>query len=190
MAATPSTMQSLGTSMPTFSLPEPATGRTIRSEEFSGAPVVVAFFCNHCPFVKLIADKFADVARECEELGARVVAINSNDVENYPEDSPDKMIEEEKLRGYTFPYLYDESQSVAKEFKAACTPDFFVYDSAGKLAYRGQFDDARPGSDEAVTGADLKEAVAAICAGKPAPEVQKPSIGCNIKWKPGAEPGY
>lgn len=184
MAATPSTMVQLGTKMPAFSLPEPATGRTVSDKDLAGASaVVVAFICNHCPFVKHIRSGLADFGRWAMDRGAAVVAISSNDVENYPADSPDKMREEAKAAGYTFPYLYDASQDVARAFDAACTPDFFVFDTARRLVYRGQLDDSRPTNGQPVTGRDLRAAVEATLAGKPVAAEQRPSIGCNIKWK-------
>src|SRR5690606_3866415 len=156
----------------------------------SAKALVVMFICNHCPFVKHLADDLAAFGRECQEKGAAVVAINSNDVASHPEDSPEQMIHEAENRGYTFPYLYDETQAVAKAYKAACTPDFFVFDADQKLVYSGQFDDSRPGNGKPITGADLRAAVDAVLAGKSVPEPQKPSIGCNIKWVAGAEPDY
>lgn len=184
MAATESTMVPLGTPMPAFSLPEPATGKTIASAEVADGsrPVVVAFICNHCPFVKHLRSELAEFGRECREIGVAMVAISSNDAAAYPDDAPEKMALEARDAGYVFPYLYDETQAVARAFGAACTPDFFVYDRAGKLFYRGQFDDSRPGKGEP-TGADLRAAVLAAVRGEPAPAVQKPSIGCNIKWR-------
>ena len=146
--------------------------------------------CNHCPFVKHLAGPLADLAREYQPKGVAVVAINSNDVEHYPDDSPAKMADEVGSRGYTFPYLFDETQDVAKAFKAACTPDFFLFDAGHRLAYRGQFDASRPGNDEPVTGADLRAALDAVLSGSATDVNQQPSIGCNIKWKPGNEPTY
>lgn len=190
MAQTPSTMLELGTPAPAFSLPDPASGKTVSLEDFSGKPLLVAFFCNHCPFVKHIQKVFADFAREFQARGLAVAVISSNDVENYPDDSPEKMAEEAARAGYSFPYLYDESQAVAKAYEAACTPDFFLFDAEHRLVYRGQFDGARPGNDVPVTGEDLGAAVEALLAGEAVPEDQKPSIGCNIKWKTGNEPAY
>jgi len=176
MARTPSTMIDLGTEAPDFCLPEPATGKTVCRDDFKGKKgLLVMFISNHCPYVKHIADELARFGREYQEKGLGIVAINANDVANYPDDSPEKMVEEVRARGYTFPYLFDESQAVAKAYQAACTPDFFLFDSDFKLVYRGQFDDARPRNDEPVTGKDLRAA---------------PSLGCNIKWKPGNEPDY
>ena len=146
--------------------------------------------CNHCPYVKHVAAGLAELAKEYQRRGVAVVGINSNDVDAYPDDSPAKMAEEVKLRGYTFPYLYDETQAVAKAYRAACTPDFYVFDRQRKLVYRGQMDSSRPGSDVPVTGEDLRAALDAVLAGQPVSANQKPSLGCNIKWKPGNEPDY
>ena len=191
MARTPSTMIDLGTEAPDFCLPEPATGKTVCRDDFKGKKgLLVMFISNHCPYVKHIADELARFGREYQEKGLGIVAINANDVANYPDDSPEKMVEEVRARGYTFPYLFDESQEVAKAYQAACTPDFFLFDGDFKLVYRGQFDDARPRNDEPVTGKNLRAAADALLAGEPIPEDQKPSLGCNIKWKPGNEPDY
>ncbi|MEC9373148.1 MAG: thioredoxin family protein [Planctomycetota bacterium] len=191
MAATASTMLPLGTKMPSFTLTDPATGNTVGSDSFRGLPaVVVAFICNHCPFVHHIREELAAFGRECRGMGVAVVAINSNDVEKYPDDAPEKMVEEAEAQGYTFPYLFDSTQEVAKKFHAACTPDFFVFDREMKLAYRGQFDETRPKSGKSATGQDLRAAVRAIASGAAAPAEQTPSMGCNIKWKPGNEPAY
>lgn len=191
MALVPSTMLPLGTQAPDFSLPEPYTGRTLSLSDLEGAPaLLVAFLCNHCPYVKHIADHIAALASDFRRDGAAVVGINSNDVTTHPADSPEKMKGEVERRGYTFPYLFDETQEVAKAYRAACTPDFFLFDGDGRLAYRGQFDSARPGSNEIVTGRDLQRAMAAVLAGgKPSAE-QVPSIGCNIKWRAGNEPDW
>ncbi len=191
MARTPSTMQELGTPAPDFNLLEPLTGERRSLADFRDAPaMLVVFMCNHCPYVIHIRDALAKFAREYQPRGLAMVGINANDVDNYPADSPEKMVEEIKTAGYTFPYLYDEDQSVAKAYHAACTPDFFLYDADRKLFYRGQFDDSRPRNDLPVTGRDLAAAVEAVLAGKPAPAEQIPSLGCNIKWKPGNEPDY
>ncbi len=146
--------------------------------------------CNHCPYVKLIREGLAKLGRDYQAKGAVIIGINANDVANYPADSPAKMKEEAAAAGYTFPYLYDESQSVAKAYRAACTPDIFLFDAQQKLVYRGQFDDARPGNGIAVTGKDLCAALDAVLAGKPVPAKQTPSMGCNIKWKSGNAPDY
>ncbi|TVQ33166.1 MAG: thioredoxin family protein [Phycisphaeraceae bacterium] len=191
MAATPSTMIPLGTPMPSFSLPDTVSGGMVTAADVRGGRgVVVAFICNHCPFVKHLREGLAEFGRWCDEKGVKMVAISSNNIETHPDDSPEKMKAEAKQAGYTFPYLYDESQEVAKSFSAACTPDFFLFDGKGKLYYRGQFDESRPNNGMPVTGADLRAAVEALVAGTAAPEDQKPSIGCNIKWKSGNEPEY
>jgi peroxiredoxin len=173
-------MVPLGTAMPSFSLPDPR-GEVVSSGDLADASaVLIIFMCNHCPFVKLVKDELQRLAGDYRPRGVAIIGINPNDVDNYPDDSPEKMAEE----GYEFPYLYDETQTVARAFDAACTPDFFLYDKAGKLAYRGQLDDARPKSETPVTGADLRAAIDAVLDGRPSPEPQIPSIGCNIKWKP------
>jgi peroxiredoxin len=180
-----STMLPLGTMAPAFRLPDPH-GKPVSSDDFKGAPaLLVAFICNHCPYVKHIAPAFAHLASEYQARGVAVVAINSNDAKAYPEDSPEKMAEEIELQGYTFPYLYDESQKVATDYHAACTPDFFLFDKNRKLVYRGQFDDSRPRNDRPITGTDLREALDAVLEGKAVATEQKPSIGCGIKWKAG-----
>jgi peroxiredoxin len=181
-------MLALGTSAPDFRLPD-TRGQIVSLADFKAAPVLlVLFICNHCPYVKHIRPALADLGREYQRRGAAIVAINSNDAENYPEDSPEKMKQEVKAAGYVFPYLYDEAQSVARAYRAACTPDIFLFDAARKLVYRGQFDDSRPGNGAPVTGKDLRAAVEAVLAGKPVPERQAPSMGCNIKWKAGNAP--
>ncbi|MFO1420763.1 MAG: thioredoxin family protein [Candidatus Competibacteraceae bacterium] len=191
MAQTPSTMLPLGTPAPAFSLPEPATGKTVSLDDFRDASaLLVIFMCNHCPFVKHVRQGLIQFARDYQAKGLAVVAISANDVANFPADSPAKMAQEAKTFGYPFPYLYDESQSVAKAYRAACTPDFFLFDAGRKLVYRGQFDGSRPGNNIPVTGADLRAAVDAVLAGQPIAPDQKPSIGCNIKWKAGNEPEY
>jgi len=190
MVKTESTMLELGTVAPDFSLPD-TEGNTVRLTDFEGAPgLLVIFMCNHCPFVKHLCEALAEFAREYREQGLAIVAISANDVESHPDDSPEAMAREKEEAGYVFPYLYDESQAVAKAYRAACTPDFFLFDAVQKLAYRGQFDDSRPGNDEPVTGKDLRAAADAVLAGKSVPEPHKPSIGCNIKWKPGNAPVY
>ena len=190
MVRTASTMLPLGTQAPEFSLPD-AEGKTVSLGDFADAPaLLVAFMCNHCPYVVHVADGLAKLAREYEARGVAVVGINSNDVATYPDDAPEKMAEEVKGRGYTFPYLYDETQQVAVAYRAACTPDFFVFDGQRRLVYRGQMDDSRPQSGIEVTGKDLRAALDAVLAGRPVPEDQKASLGCNIKWKAGAEPEY
>ncbi len=190
MVKTASTMLPLGTKAPDFSLPA-TDGKMVSLADLTGAPaLLVAFICNHCPYVKHVAAGFAALAREYQKRGVAVVGINANDVANYPEDSPAKMAEEVKLRGYTFPYLYDETQAVAKAYGAACTPDFYVFDKDLKLVYRGQMDSSRPSSGLPVSGEDLRAALDAVLAEKAVAAEQKPSIGCNIKWKAGNEPPY
>ncbi len=190
MVATASTMSPLGTVAPEFSLPD-TNGKSVSLADFKDAPaLLVVFMCNHCPFVKHILGGLAELAREYQGRAVAVVGINSNDVAKYPDDSPQKMVEEVAAAGYTFPYLFDETQEVAKAYQAACTPDFFVFDRDQRLVYRGQMDDSRPDSGIQVTGKDLRAALDAVLAGQPALENQKPSMGCNIKWKPGNEPDY
>jgi thiol-disulfide isomerase/thioredoxin len=190
MVKTASTMLPLGTRAPEFSLLN-VDGRTMTLASFERDPaLLVIFMCNHCPFVKHIAPKLAELASEYQQQGVAVVAINPNDAANYPDDSPERMIHEVEERGYPFPYLYDETQEVAKAYHAACTPDFFLFDKKRQLAYRGQLDSSRPGNNIPVSGEDLTRAVYAVLAGKPVPEPHKPSIGCNIKWKPRNEPEY
>jgi len=191
MVQTASTMLPLGTQAPAFSLPDAASGRTVSLADFQGAPaLLVAFICNHCPFVKHVRAGLAQLARDFQERGAAVVAINSNDVEAHPDDRPERMREEARAAGYPFPYLFDESQAVAQAYRAACTPDFFLFDGQRKLAYRGQMDASRPGTGVPVTGEDLRAALDLVLAGAPPPKVQRPSLGCNIKWKPGNEPAW
>lgn len=190
MVKTASTMLSLGTAAPDFRLPD-ANGKMVSLADFGSAPALLAIFmCNHCPYVKHVASVLAELAREYQARGVAVVGINSNDWEQYPDDAPDKMAEEIQTRGYSFPYLVDESQEVAKAYQAACTPDFFLFDHQRRLVYRGQMDSSRPGNNLPVTGKDLRDALDTVLAGQPVPTDQKPSLGCNIKWKPGNEPGY
>lgn len=191
MALVPSTMLALGTPAPGFSLPEPTTGETVSLSDFRGAPaLLVVFLSNHCPFVKHLADHLAGVAAEYQRRGVAVVGINANDVTTHPDDSPAKMKEEVARRGYTFPYLFDESQEVAKAYRAACTPDFFLFGADGGLVYRGQYDASRPSLGTPVTGADLRAAIDAVLAGGAPVSQQVPSVGCNIKWKVGGEPEW
>ncbi len=183
-------MLALGTRAPDFRLPD-TDGRTVSVSDFNGAPaLLVAFICNHCPYVKHIRAGLAQLARDYLPRGVAIVGINSNDVENYPDDRPALMAVEAKAAGYLFPYLYDETQKVAAAYHAACTPDFFLFDRDRRLVYRGQMDDSRPGNGLPVTGKDLRAALDAVLDGTPVAARQKPSIGCNIKWKPGNEPGY
>jgi peroxiredoxin len=190
MSATPSTMVPLAMTAPGFNLPD-TDGKQVSLADFAGTPaLLVAFICNHCPFVKHIQAALTQLARNYQVKGVAVVAINSNDVANYPDDSPAKMVEEKRLAGYTFPYLYDESQKVAQTYRAACTPDFFLFDKDRRLVYRGQMDASRPGNDKPNDGADLRAALDAVLSGKPVSAKQIPSMGCNIKWKAGNAPNY
>jgi thiol-disulfide isomerase/thioredoxin len=188
MAATESEMLELGTIAPSFSLPDP-DGVSHGLGEGARAYLVM-FICNHCPFVKHVREELAALGRDYLPKGVRIVAINSNDVTTHPGDSPARMREEAEVWGYEFPYLYDEDQVVARAFHAACTPDFFLFDAAKTLVYRGQLDDSRPSNDVPVTGSDLRGAIDAVLAGERVSSDQKPSIGCNIKWSPGNEPDY
>jgi peroxiredoxin len=183
-------MLELGTPAPDFTLPEPATAEQVCLADFAGQPLLVIFSCNHCPFVLHILDPLVQVITAFQGKGISCVMINSNDVEGYPDDSPEKMIELASERAFSFPYLYDQSQRVAQDYQAACTPDLFLFDQNHRLYYRGQFDGARPGNDVAVTGADLSAAMSALLAGRVAPSQQLPSLGCNIKWRAGNEPEY
>jgi peroxiredoxin len=190
MANTLSTMLPLGTKAPDFSLVN-VDGRVVSLQDFDGAPaLLVIFMCNHCPFVKHLADSLSQFAAEYMAKGVAVVGISSNDAAKYPADSPEQMVREAEDRGYTFPYLYDETQEVAKTYRAACTPDFYLFDGDQRLVYRGQYDSSRPDSGTRPTGADLRAALDAVLAGKKPSEKQAPSIGCNIKWIPGNEPAY
>ena len=188
MAAVESQMLELGTIAPAFSLPDPDGKPHSLADEANA--FVVMFICNHCPFVKHIAEELARLGRDYGERGVAIYAINSNDIEKYPADGPAEMKREASAQGYTFPYLLDADQSVAKAYRAACTPDFFVFDSARKLVYRGQLDDSRPSNDKPVDGRDLRAALDAVLSGSAVDERQTPSIGCNIKWVPGNEPDY
>jgi peroxiredoxin len=184
MALTPSTMLPLGTRAPEFTLPDTVSGKTVSLEQVKGAKgTVVLFICNHCPYVKHVNSELVRLAKDYGPRGISFVAISANDVKNYPEDAPDKMKAVAKQLGYPFPYLYDESQDVARAYQAACTPDPFVFDANLACVYRGQLDDSRPGSGVPVTGKDMRMALDAVLAGKPISPDQKPSVGCNIKWK-------
>lgn len=184
MAPTPSNMVPLGTPAPDFTLPDAVSGRTLSLAELrSDKATVIMFICNHCPFVKHVQHELARLARDYAPKGVSFIAINSNDIEAYPEDAPDKMKAVAEAVGYTFPYLFDETQEVARAYRAACTPDIFIYDGDLKLAYRGQLDDSRPGNGIPVTGRDVRRALDALLAGQPVDPNQRPSIGCNIKWK-------
>ena len=190
MSETPSTMLELGTQAPDFSLIEPATDKMVSLSDYKDQAVLIAFISNHCPYVILIKDALSQFARDYQDRGLNVIAINANDVENYPDDSPEKMIDDVKSYDYSFPYLYDESQQTAAAYHAACTPDFFMFDANHELFYRGQFDGARPNSGTPVTGEDMIKAAESLLAGELQPANQKPSMGCNIKWKAGNEPQY
>jgi len=181
MVLTPSTMVELGTRAPDFRLPA-TDGRAVARDDFAGRPLLVAFLCNHCPYVKHIADVLADVARRIQDRGVGVVGINSNDAGAYPDDSPEAMREEARRRGYTFPYLFDATQEVARAYHAACTPDFFLHDADHRLVYRGRFDASRPGNDVPASGEELLEAVERMLRGEAVGD-QRPSMGCNIKWR-------
>lgn len=190
MVAVNSTMLPLGTKAPDFLLKTP-DGKAVSLQDLKSAPaLLVAFICNHCPYVKHVRSELARIGAEYGKRGVTVVAINSNDVARYPADSPQKMAEEAKTAGYRFPYLFDETQAVARAYRAACTPDFYVFDEEQRLKYRGQLDDSRPGNGIPVTGKDLRNALDAVLDGREPANPQKPSIGCNIKWKPGNEPEY
>ena len=185
-----STMLPLGTEAPDFALPDAENNLVSLSDFEEARALVVVFMCNHCPFVKHVIDEFVRLVKEYQPSGIAFVGINANDVNEFPEDRPEKMAQFARARGFTFPYLYDETQDVAKRYHAACTPDFFVFDEKRRLVYRGQMDDSRPGSSMPVTGADLRAALDAVLEGEAVAAQQKPSMGCNIKWKPGNEPDY
>lgn len=188
MALTPSTMLPLGTAAPGFALPN-IDGSTVALSDFAGKPLLVVFMCNHCPFVKHLADKLAEVGRDLQDKGVAVVGISANDITTHPDDSPERMKAEAAKRGYTFPYLYDATQEVAKAYRAACTPDFFLFDADHKLVYRGQFDPTRPDKGQP-SGRDVLRAVEALLGGQGPLAEQLPSIGCNIKWRDGNAPEY
>ncbi|MEJ2478751.1 MAG: thioredoxin family protein [Acidihalobacter sp.] len=190
MARTESTMLELGTAAPDFSLTDVVSGDNVSLGDFAGKPLLVAFICVHCPYVQLIRHEFSRYAREYMDKGLAIVAIQSNDVASHPEDGPDGMRDDARRFRFPFPYLLDDSQEVAKAYRAACTPDLFLFDADHKLYYRGQFDASRPGSDVPVTGDSLRAATDAVLAGRAAPAEQVPSLGCNIKWKTGNEPAY
>ena len=190
MAETPSTMLDIGTPAPDFSLPEPASGKTVSLAEYVGRPLLVVFSCNHCPYVLHIIESFTEFARDIRAQGVGVVMISANDVGGYPADSPQKMAELAEQQGFDSPSLYDQSQQVAIAYRAACTPDFFLFDRDHRLVYRGQYDASRPGNQVSVDGRDLRAAVDAVLAGEDVPVDQVPSVGCNIKWRAGNEPEY
>lgn len=184
MARTPSNMMPLGTSAPEFCLPDTVSGKEVCLSDVSGEiATVVMFICNHCPFVKHIQDELVRLGQEYPARGVSLVAVSSNDAVQYPEDSPENMKALAVSLGYTFPYLYDETQQAARLYDAACTPDFYVFDQALECVYRGQLDDSRPGNDIPVTGESLRLALDALLAGQSVDPEQKPSVGCNIKWK-------
>jgi peroxiredoxin len=199
MVVTASSMQmALGETASPFALPD-TEGRLVRLADFAASKAfLIVFMCNHCPYVKHVRTALAALAREYQARGVAVVGINSNDAQAYPDDSPQKMAQEKREAGYTFPYLFDETQEVAKAYRAACTPDFYLFGADRRLFYRGQMDDTRPqrlgpgnyASGDGATGADLRAALEALLSGQAAPAEQRPSIGCNIKWKPGNEPAY
>lgn len=191
MVKTASTMMPLGQSAPAFELTNTIDGQTVSLTDFQGkAGLLVMFICNHCPFVKHVAQQLAALGKDYQMRGLGIVAISSNDLEKYPQDGPAAMKEEAASQGYTFPYLLDDTQQVAKAYRAACTPDFFLFDKDLKLVYRGQLDSSRPSLDTPVTGEDLRAAIDAVLNQQPVPAEQKPSIGCNIKWIAGQEPEY
>jgi len=190
MVQTASTMLPLGISAPPFSLPD-TQGNIVNLEDFKDAPaLLVVFMCNHCPFVKHVLDGMIELIKQYQEKGVAAVGINSNDVENFPDDDPQRMAQIAEQKDFTFPYLYDRTQQVAKTYRASCTPDFFLFDSEQKLVYRGQMDGSRPGNDVPVSGNDLRAALDAVLEARDVGDEQKPSIGCNIKWRKGNEPDY
>jgi len=189
--AVQSQMMSLGTKAPDFELTDAVSGRTVSIGDFAGkSGLLVMFICNHCPYVQHVRDELARLGRDYQDSDLAIVAISSNDIEAYPSDSPEAMKTEAETYGYVFPYLFDESQSVAASYAAMCTPDFFLFDDERSLVYRGRLDGSRPGTDVAVTGENLRAAIEATLAGEPAPDEQHPSMGCSIKWKPGNAPAY
>jgi peroxiredoxin len=184
-------MAPLGMKAPDFRLPDVVSGRTVSLDDFKSAPaLLVMFICNHCPYVKHVREHLTQLVRDYQPRGLAVAGISSNDVAQFPDDGPEAMKAEARAAGYTFPYLFDETQAVAKEYRAACTPDFFVFDKDRRLVYRGQMDDSRPSSGRPVTGKDLRAALDAVLAGHPIPADQRPSMGCNIKWREKNAPEY
>jgi peroxiredoxin len=184
MARTPSSMIALGSNAAEFQLPDVVTGKAVSRKEVTGPKgLLVMFICRHCPFVKHVQDELAKIGRDYQRSGVGIVAISANDESGFPEDRPEKLAEMSRELGFTFPYLFDETQDVARAYDAQCTPDFFLYDGQAKLVYRGQLDDSRPGSGIPVTGKDLRAALDALIAGRPIASEQRPSIGCNIKWR-------
>lgn len=191
MALKESTMLALGTPMPDFALPDVQSQEIIRPETFQDKPaLLVMFICRHCPYVVHVQEELTRLGRDYQAKGLGILGISSNDASGYPADAPSRLKDMAEQLGWQFPYCYDETQAVAKAFTAACTPDFFVFDRQRHLVYRGQLDNSRPGNGKPVTGQNLREALDAVLAGQPVPGQQRPSAGCNIKWKPGNEPGY
>lgn len=191
MVLTESTMIPLGSKAPDFQLPDTVSSKTISLDTFANQPaLLVMFICQHCPFVKHVKEELARLGKDYADRGLGMVAISANNVETHPDDSPGNLKAMAEELGFNFPFCYDESQETAKAYTAACTPDFFLFDDQRKLVYRGQLDDSRPGNDQPVTGKDLRAAIDAVLTGKQVNPNQKPSIGCNIKWKPGNEPPY
>jgi peroxiredoxin len=189
--AVQSQMMLLGTKAPDFELTDAVSGRTVSIGDFAGkSGLLVMFICNHCPYVQHVRDELARLGRDYQDSDLAIVAISSNDIEAYPSDSPEAMKTEAETYGYVFPYIFDESQSVAASYAAMCTPDFFLFDDDRSLVYRGRLDGSRPGTDVPVTGEDLRAAIEATLASEPAPDEQHPSMGCSIKWKPGNAPAY
>jgi peroxiredoxin len=191
MVSVPSTMLSLGTRVPDFVLPNAVDGQPVSPRDYTGRnALLVMFICNHCPFVKHVKDEFGRIEADFDAKGLAIIAINANDLAAYPQDGPDPMRDLAREEGWSFPYLFDDTQGVAKAFRAACTPDFFLFNDQQRLVYRGQLDDSRPSNGVPVTGRDLRAAIEAVLAGKPVGAEQRPSIGCNIKWKTGNQPEY
>ncbi len=191
MVLTPSTMTALGSQAPDFSLPDVVSGKAVSLKDFQGKKaLLVMFICRHCPYVQHVKEELARIGHDYENKDLAIVAISSNDAGKYPDDAPQGLKDMAKEQHFNYPLCYDESQEVAKAYGAACTPDFFLYNDRRVLVYRGQLDDSRPGNNKPLTGKDLRQALDAAAAGRPLPAVQKPSIGCNIKWKPGNEPDY
>ena len=191
MSLTPSTKLGLGTVAPDFQLPDTVSGKSISLKDFSEKTgLLVMFICNHCPYVQHVKEELAKLGKDYAKKDVAMIAISANDATNYPEDAPEKLKDFANGLGFTFPYCHDESQHVAQAYKAACTPDFFLFDKDRKLTYRGQLDDSRPGNGKPVTGKDLRAALEALLAGRPANSTQIASMGCNIKWKPGNQPSY
>ncbi len=190
MSETRSTMPEIRTEAHSFSLPEPASGKQVSLADFKDKPLLIVFSCNHCPYVLHLLDSFTEFASQAQTRGLAVAMINSNDVVGYPADSPRKMIELAQQHDFGFPYLYDESQQVARAYRASCTPDFFLFDRSHRLVYRGQYDGSRPGNNVVVSGCDIRNAVDALLGDNDIPTEQIPSMGCNIKWRTGNEPDY